>query len=62
VKSGVTRTQRFSADDAIFSGLAGQLGGQFAANHGAQAAVGTLSCCPVSITSVFWPPLGWWAR
>jgi hypothetical protein len=30
--------RRFSADDAIFSGIAGQLGEQFGASHGAQAA------------------------
>jgi MFS family permease len=30
--------RRFSADDAIFSGVAGQLGEQFGASHGAQAA------------------------
>jgi MFS family permease len=38
--------QRFSPDDATFSGLAGRLGGQFVASHGAQAAqvaVGTLA-------------------
>jgi MFS family permease len=38
--------QRFSPDDAIFSGLSAQLGGQFSASHGAQAsqvAVATLA-------------------